>query len=89
MRTVNIMDSLAHYYGMKVQTAPGYHANHRSRMLCLFRHLFQSTRLSLPFKLLLDCRAALRQFSTSVRSFASGSASGTTVSSALTVRFPE
>jgi hypothetical protein len=83
------MYSLAHYYGMKVQTAPGYHAKPRSRMLSLFCHLFQSPRLSLSFKLLLDCRAALRQFSTSARSFASCSASGTTVSSALTVRFPE
>ena len=57
MRTVNIMYSLAHYYGMKVQTAPGYHAKHRSQMLSLFRQLFQSPRLSLPFGLLLRCRA--------------------------------
>jgi hypothetical protein len=48
-------------------------------MLSLFCHLFQSPRLSLSFKLLLDCRAALRQFSTSARSFASCSALGAAI----------
>jgi hypothetical protein len=57
MRTVNIMYSLAHYYGMEVQTAPGYHAKHRSQMLSFFRQFFQSLRLSLLFKLLLRCRS--------------------------------
>jgi hypothetical protein len=57
MRTVNIMYSLAHYYDMKVQIAPGYHAKHPSRMLPFFRQLFQSLRLSLPLKLLQHLRS--------------------------------
>ncbi|KAH8636558.1 hypothetical protein IG631_08393 [Alternaria alternata] len=57
MRTVNIMYSLAHYYNVKFQIAPGYHAKHRSRMLSFFRQLFRSLRLSLPFNLLLHLRS--------------------------------
>jgi hypothetical protein len=57
MRTGNDVYSVAHYYDVKVRIAPGYHAKHRSRMLSLFRQLFQSFRLSLPFKLSLHCRA--------------------------------
>ena len=57
MRTVKIMYSLAHYYDVKVQIAPGYHAKHPSRMLSFFRQLFQLLRLSLPFKSLQHLRS--------------------------------